>query len=467
MSTQGNKKFTLSTDTDLHFDMLADHSKLKILPNLVENKSNIVSVSGDGAKSVDSDDIIDNDVNSDSLKFNESSDENENKNYDKNEYEKQKMTYNYEKKMKEKDYSEKKRSDSEDYESDESNRKTTEDKERERKKTLSDFYDMDDVPFHLLDEQTRKFKKMEKYAELLAIKNTGIKLTKEYNLNSDYEEMCFEVQYWTNFQKKKDAINLGKNFMMNAVTALEFMNERYDPFSLKLKGWSDQMQIGIEGYNNVFGQLYEKWKGSGREMEPEIKLILMVSASAVSFHASKKMAESLPGLDKVLESNPELLGKLQGVINENISKGNAEPKKTEEDSQLKMYEQMQQLKKQQKKFSEIKKRQEDIESNTSRLQEQLNKNKSQPEQPNGNNIQNILEKIRAQNAVDDADQVLNASTSSSDTDERVSVQSTLGKEEIDNSSNSDKHNDLTLTLGSDGKPKRRRRKGKQTITIST
>ena len=24
------KKFTLSTDTDLHFDMLADHSKLKI-----------------------------------------------------------------------------------------------------------------------------------------------------------------------------------------------------------------------------------------------------------------------------------------------------------------------------------------------------------------------------------------------------------------------------------------------------
>ena len=24
------KKFTLSTDTDLHFDMLADHSKLKL-----------------------------------------------------------------------------------------------------------------------------------------------------------------------------------------------------------------------------------------------------------------------------------------------------------------------------------------------------------------------------------------------------------------------------------------------------
>ena len=66
---------------------------------------------------------------------------------------------------------------------------------------------MNEVPFHMLDEQTRKFKKMEKYAELLAIKNTGIKLTKEYSLHSDYEEMCFEVQYWTNFQKKNAHIS--------------------------------------------------------------------------------------------------------------------------------------------------------------------------------------------------------------------------------------------------------------------
>ena len=146
--------------------------------------------------------------------------------------------------------------------------------ENKKRATLSELNMMEEVPFHMLDKQTQKFKRMEKYAELLAIKNTGIKLTKDYDLRSDYEEMCFEVQYWTNFQKKKDAVNLGKNFMMNAVTAIEFMNERYDPFGLKLKGWSDQMQIGADGYNSVMGQLYEKWKGSGREMEPEIKLLV-------------------------------------------------------------------------------------------------------------------------------------------------------------------------------------------------
>ena len=54
MSSNNGKKFTLSTDTDLHMDMLADHSKLKIFPNVVENKQSNISISGD-AKSDASD----------------------------------------------------------------------------------------------------------------------------------------------------------------------------------------------------------------------------------------------------------------------------------------------------------------------------------------------------------------------------------------------------------------------------
>lgn len=464
MSSNDKKKFTLSTDTDLHFDMLADHSKLKILPNLVDQKTNI-SLSGNVDKSDDSDDDIIDNIDDNSIKFNSSEDEDDIKT--KQDFEKKKMLHDYEKKLKDENrYS----SDHNDHDHDHDSNNDYDDKSESVKRNSYKLNNMSEVPFHMLDSQTQKFKKMEKYAELLAIKNTGIKLTKDYNLNSDYEEMCFEVQYWANYQKKKDAVNLGKNFMMNGVTALEFMNERYDPFGFKLKGWSDQMQIGIDGYNPVFGQLYEKWKGSGREMEPEIKLVLMISMSAVSFHASKKMAESLPGLDKVLESNPELLNQLQGMINKNISKENTVPEKSEDESKVKMYEQMQQLKQQKAKFEQIKQKQNDIQANSERIQQQMNKNKQEnKKQPN---IQNVLDRIRAQNAVDNADNVLNNSSESSDSTEsaRVSVQSTLGKDELDSSNGSSKNNDeneLTLTLGSDGKPKRRRRKGKQTITIST
>ena len=110
--------------------------------------------------------------------------------------------------------------------------------------------------------------------------------------------------------------------------------------------------------------------------------------------------------------------------------------------------------------------QNDIQENTDRLQAQMNKNRnnSKGNTNNSGGIQNILDKIRAQNAVDNADNVLNTSSEDSD---RVSIKSTLGHEELDDSTNNSSGKNETLTLGSDGKPKRRKRRGKPTISITT
>jgi hypothetical protein len=345
--------------------------------------------------------------------------------------------------------------------------------------SMNELQNMDEVPFHMLDPQTQKFKKMEKYAELLSIKRTGITLTKNYNLDSDYEEMCFEVKYWNDYQSKKDGVELGKGFLVNAVTALEFMNESYDPFGLKLKGWSEQMELNKESYSSVLGELYDKYKSSGKKMEPEIKLVLMVSASAASFHASKKMAESLPGLDSVLQSNPELLSKLQGAINNNISN---QGKKTESqaDVQQKMYEQMQKVKQQQQRLEELKRAQANVNNNTQKIQEQMSMlNRTQNNQPQQkpvnttpapiqegkSDISAILTKIKAQNAARKADEVINnqlSESSSSSEDKRVSIKSD------NNDSDSESVSATTsITLGSDGKPKKKKRSGKSTISIVT
>jgi hypothetical protein len=291
--------------------------------------------------------------------------------------------------------------------------------------------------------------------------------------------MCFEVKYWNDYQSKKDGVELGKGFLVNAVTALEFMNESYDPFGLKLKGWSEQMELNKESYSSVLGELYDKYKSSGKKMEPEIKLVLMVSASAASFHASKKMAESLPGLDSVLQSNPELLSKLQGAINNNISN---QGKKTESqaDVQQKMYEQMQKVKQQQQRLEELKRAQANVNNNTQKIQEQMSMlNRTQNNQPQQkpvnttpapiqegkSDISAILTKIKAQNAARKADEVINnqlSESSSSSEDKRVSIKSD------NNDSDSESVSATTsITLGSDGKPKKKKRSGKSTISIVT
>ena len=187
--------------------------------------------------------------------------------------------------------------------------------------------DPETIPFERLDSRTQKFKKMEKLAKLIELKNRGYSLTKNYNMESSYDEMCFEIDFWSNHQKKKDGVELGKSFLMNAVTALEFLNDRYDPFSFKLDGWSEQVKMSSDSYTDVFGELYDKYKSTGKKIEPEIKLLLMLSASAVTFHASKAITDKAPIIGNILKQNPNLVSQFTDGINNNIS-GSKEEDKT-------------------------------------------------------------------------------------------------------------------------------------------
>lgn len=468
------KQFTMSTTSDMHFDMLADPTKLRMMPpNLIDKKEETIiedvskgsdSESSDSSKPVENISTDDNNSSSESPKFYEDESpqqannhpnlvnnnfSNVNNNQSFNSFSDEKIPEPRQQIPQTNNYA----------------------KSHSQSQNQSQFPTLynnmgDEMQFKSLDPQAQRMAKMEKYAELLSIKRSGISLTKEYNINSDYNEMCFEVNYWNNFQKKKDAVELGKNFMVNAITALEFLNESYDPFGLKLKGWSESVELNKSSYTSVFEELYEKYKMSGRKLEPELKLLFMVSASAASFHASKKMAESLPGLDSVLQGNPDLLSKLQGAINSQISGDAAKEKEKDEreEQQRKMYQQMKELKAQQAKFEELQKAQETVNNNTEKIRQQMdmmNKSsgsKAQPKQEKPD-ITSILNKIKAQNAAKKADEVLNNKLSDSSEEENISLD-----EKKDDEDPSDSY---TGTIGSDGKPTRRKRNAKSTISIIT
>jgi hypothetical protein len=172
-----------------------------------------------------------------------------------------------------------------------------------------------ELPFDQLPPKVQKFKKLEKFAKLMHLKNNcGIKLTQDYSLNSKYEDMEFELQYHTNMMNKKKGVELWKSFISNGITAVEFMNDRFDPFGFKLNGWSEHIKVGIDDYDEVLGELYEKYKGKGKKVEPEIKLLIMIITSAATFHASKSLGDTIPGLDDVLKNNPDLIHKLNRTI---------------------------------------------------------------------------------------------------------------------------------------------------------
>ena len=155
-----------------------------------------------------------------------------------------------------------------------------------------------------------RMKKIELLRKLSEIKAKGFDLSKNYDFNSSIEEMEYEYELLKSFANKRNGVKLYKNILLNSVSAIEFLNDKYDPFDFKLTGWSEHMSVEVDSYDDVIEEIYEKYKGSGKKMAPEIKLLLLIVASGSAFHFSKSTFKNLPGVDKVLQNNPDLIAKM-------------------------------------------------------------------------------------------------------------------------------------------------------------
>jgi hypothetical protein len=159
-----------------------------------------------------------------------------------------------------------------------------------------------------------RYRKIELLRIFQELEEKGIKLSTRYNIHSNIEDMEQEYEILRSIQNKKNGIKLYKSFMMNAVSGIEFMNESYNPFDFHLKGWSEHVSLGIDDYDDVFAELYEKYKNTGQKMEPEIKLLLMIVASASSYHAASTMLKDTPGLSDVVKNNPHFVNNISKKV---------------------------------------------------------------------------------------------------------------------------------------------------------
>ena len=136
------------------------------------------------------------------------------------------------------------------------------------------------------DKQVRKLDLLRRFKDL---RNRGYTDITPYNMSSDLEDMEIEYEYMSMTQRRKNGVKLYSNFMMNMVTGIEFLNENYNPFEVKLSGWSDEIGSNLDDFEDVLGDIFEKYKGNGKQMEPEMKLAFMLFGSAATFHAKNTL----------------------------------------------------------------------------------------------------------------------------------------------------------------------------------
>jgi hypothetical protein len=96
-----------------------------------------------------------------------------------------------------------------------------------------------------------KFKFLRK---LEALEKKGVELSKKYSMESSLQEMMGEYETIMEEKTKQNSVKFQGNMLMAVINGIEFLNGRFDPFDIKLDGWSEQVNENVSDYEEIFGE---------------------------------------------------------------------------------------------------------------------------------------------------------------------------------------------------------------------
>jgi hypothetical protein len=150
-------------------------------------------------------------------------------------------------------------------------------------------------------KQRLMVKKIDEWAE-----KGFIKSDKRYTMDSSYEEVEDEYETALEDKRKRDSIKVQGNWLVNFIHTIEYLNAFADPFGLNLDSWGEQINDDLDSYDEIFGELYEKYKGG--KIAPEISLILRIAMSGCIINfTNKALSTATPGFNDVIKQSPDLM----------------------------------------------------------------------------------------------------------------------------------------------------------------
>ena len=168
------------------------------------------------------------------------------------------------------------------------------------------FKSSDEIPKRKTFEEVQK-DKFNLLCNLERLEARGNKVAKTFTMDSDYDEMKREYERIKIKLEVDKSVRFQRKMLVAFVTAIEFLNTKFDPVDVKLDGWSESVHENLNDYDDIFEELHEKYKEKAN-MAPELRLILMLAGSGFMFHLTQTLFKStLPGVGDIMKQNPDLM----------------------------------------------------------------------------------------------------------------------------------------------------------------
>lgn len=177
-------------------------------------------------------------------------------------------------------------------------------------------------PRRAMTEEEITNEKCELLYQFDRLEKKGYKLPKKFSMESSLEDMKAEIERIKRDKEVDASIGFQRKMLLAFTTGVEFLNNRFDPFDVKLDGWSENVHESIEDYDDVFEELHHKYK-SKSNMSPEMKLMMMMGGSAFMFHLTNTMFKSsMPQMGDILKNNPDLMRQFASATANTMAQSN-------------------------------------------------------------------------------------------------------------------------------------------------
>ena len=157
-----------------------------------------------------------------------------------------------------------------------------------------------------LSPEEEKKEKADLLNKLQRLESKGIQPSRRFTMDNTLDEIKTEFARLVDQRQLEASLRFQRQALMSVVTGLEWLNGRFDPFDLKLDGWSESVHENVEDFDEIFEELYDKYKERGK-MPPEARLVMALAGSGFMCHVSNTFLRSkMPSADDILKNNPDL-----------------------------------------------------------------------------------------------------------------------------------------------------------------
>ena len=158
-----------------------------------------------------------------------------------------------------------------------------------------------------------------------ALEKKGFEFSKKFTITSNFDEMLFEFEKVKKYIETQATIKFSRRCLMACVTGIEFLNKKFDPFNVKIDGWSENVMENVDDYDNIFERLHEKYS-SKSEISPEIELLLTLGGSAFMFHLTNTLLKApVQSMNPIAQNSPNFMATMMSAMNQGMKESARPP----------------------------------------------------------------------------------------------------------------------------------------------